>query len=240
MNIQSETIGKEQVLEADYTRFLSIISHDLRAPLRHVRAFSKLLLDSVDSPDEDQVAYQGFIEGGVNKLDLMIESLVHLSRLTLSDAESQNIELKPLLSSVLSELSAIHTDKTLELSMETQQLANLHGNPEQLRQLFRQVLENSFVHGSAGEHVKISIEDKSTDQDLVVKIADQGVGLEERYHEKVFELFYKFNPGERPEAAGSGLTIAKEIARLHQGRVEISPDSDTGTSVLIKLPKSYI
>ena len=238
MTVTIDTVGKEQSLEADYSRFLSIISHDLRAPLRHVREFSKLLLGSIESPDEDQLIYQGFIEGGVNKLDLMIESIVQLSRLTLCDGEPQEIEITPMLSSIIAELSAAHPDKKLELSIQAE-LANIQGRPDQIRELFRQVLENSFVHGSSENSIKISIEQQSSQQNLVFKIADRGKGLEERYCEKVFEIFYKLNPSERPEAAGSGLTIAREIAKLHRGSVDIGPEEDIGTSVLVRLPKSF-
>ena len=95
---------REQQLKEELDSFLYIMSHDLGAPIRHVREFSKLLVDSIDQPDEDQIAYRDFIESAVQKLDRMVAATLILSRVSITDSSPEIIQSEQLVRDITERL----------------------------------------------------------------------------------------------------------------------------------------
>lgn len=213
--------SQEELYKKELEDFLYIVSHDLNAPLRHIKEFSKLLLSRLEEhigPEEQQ--YVAFIEKSISKSELMIKSLLEYSRLSTRAKPWQEFDLNTLMYGVQSGFQ--EKIQKFDVHVVTEGLPEKYvADHAQILTLFMALFDNSikFHRGDVTPVIKISCESK--DGYYHFSFSDNGPGIDEHYAENVFEMFKRGETSEKVPGVGAGLSIAKQIIRRHGGKIAI-------------------
>jgi signal transduction histidine kinase len=228
-------------LEGAFNRqrqFVGDASHELKTPLAVILAQAEVSLRRDRKPDEYKTALAG-IADAAKMMSLIIEKLLQLARLH-SDKFSLQMEKTPLneiLETSLKLLRPVADRKGIVLHMPEDNTYSVHGNREALQEAFVNIIENAIKYNVPGGRITISL--KKEGEFIVAEIADTGVGIPEEDVGKVFDRFYRVDKSGSRESGGIGLglSIVREIVRLHGGRIEIKSRINEGSAVSLYLPE---
>lgn len=223
-------IDGEKVLK-EYEEFVNIISHDLSAPLRHVKDFSHLLLDTLgENLSEDQRLYKGFIDSAISRLSGMQDDLLTLSRVVSQSGTHQIVSTDSIINSLIQGLNI--PARILNA------LPDVRGNLQQLTNMFRYLLDNAMLYHGDTSAALIEISSCIDGDKAIIDIKDNGIGIEDRYHNDIFKMFRRLH-GENVYGGGrgAGLAISRKIAETHGGTISLSSSLGAGTTFHVALPR---
>ena len=219
---QLETANKE--LES----FSYSVSHDLRAPLRHIDAFSKMLAANVkDVPDQARLCVQRIGES-VRRMNQLIEDLLALGHVGRQEITFRFTALESIVNPVIEELRQENPDRPIE--WRTAQLPSVDCDPLLMRQVFRNLLDNAVKFTRQRAQALIEIGATRNGGHDVVYVRDNGVGFNMKYVGKLFGVFERLHRQEDFEGTGVGLAIVQRIIRRHGGRVWAESELNKGTT----------
>lgn len=225
-----ESANKE--LEA----FTYSVSHDLRAPLRAIDGFSKVLLEDCSS----QLVGEGkrllnVIISNVRKMSNLIDDLLAFSRLSRKELRPVRIDMGALLQEAFEEIRA-QTQQQLPIRLAVDSLPPALGDRAMLRQVFVNLLSNGVKFSSKSPETIIQITGVKQDGFLVYSIRDNGVGFNPKYAHKLFGVFQRLHSVEEFEGTGVGLAIVKRIVQKHGGQVWADGSENAGATFHFSLP----
>jgi predicted ATPase/signal transduction histidine kinase len=202
---------------ADLESFAYVASHDLQEPLRMVASFTELLERRYgDKLDESGVRYIRFASDGARRMSELIRGLLDYSRITTRGRPLEPVDLNAVCREVLSNLAVALADSGG--SVDLGPLPTVPADRIQLAQLFQNLIGNALKFcGDSAPDVHIRAEEGP--DCWIVEVADNGIGVEERYRERIFEVFRRLHGRERYPGSGIGLSIAKRIVERHGGRI---------------------
>lgn len=219
--LNKDLLAKNAELESANKELDSIahsVSHELRAPLRSMSGFAKILReDYADKLDEQGNDYLDRVFNGSEKMTLRIEALLHLARLSRQDIELTRVNLTSVASSVVYDLGAADPDRgvevkiaegltaTADLALVKVALANLFGNAWK------------FTSKTPDARIEFGTMDK--EGKTVYFIRDNGAGFDPTYADKMFQPFHRFHSDNEFEGTGIGLSIVERVIRRHGGRI---------------------
>ncbi len=234
-----EDLSAQRRLEKSTQLFLNSLSHELRTPLTAVLAHIELLR-APDLPDAIRENSLNQIHQETNRMARLVQDLLTLSRLeTAGHLEIRPIDLALLVESVVSDFILIAEEKEIQLSLQAEsELPRVLADPDRLRQVFINVLDNAVKYGRAGD--KITIQLTATPPDVTVTIQDSGPGIPAHHLPQITMPLYRARtdvPG-----SGLGLSIAAEIVRQHGGHLQISSSTEgkTGTAVSFTIKSGHV
>ena len=226
--------------ERTQSEFISSVSHELRTPLTAISGWAETLYSGEVRDAADVKKGMGIIVSEAQRLTRMVEELLEFSRM---ETGRFNLSVEP--TDILAELEdAVYTyreffrRKGLELDYtECQEdLPLISGDPERLRQVFCNLLDNADKHGGSGGRVEVSVgrERREEKDEVVIRIRDHGPGIPE---DELPYIKYKFYKGSsKARGSGIGLAVCDEIINSHNGSLEISNAAGGGCAVVIRLP----
>ena len=221
--------GHTRSLEA----FAYSVSHDLRAPLRNIDGFSKILLDEYAATLDDRAKhYLMRVRNGTERMSLLIDDMLTFSRIGRAELQFKRINCSEIIKPVL-DYYAAETEKR-KVSVILQELPDINGDPVLMQSLFSNFISNAFKYSRNTEQPEIVIGYDRGRKAIFVK--DNGVGFEMKYHDKVFQVFQRLHLPEEYEGTGIGLAIVKRIAERHHGRVWAESEPGKGATFYIDLP----
>jgi len=204
------------------------VSHDLRAPLRHIDAFSKMLAANVkDVPDQARLCVQRIGES-VRRMNELIEDLLALGHVGRQEITFRFTALESIVIPVIEELRQENPERRIE--WRTAQLPSVDCDPLLMRQVFRNLLDNAIKFTRQREKAVIEIGTTSNGGNDVVYVRDNGVGFNMKYVGKLFGVFERLHRQEDFEGTGVGLAIVQRIIRRHGGRVWAESELNKGTT----------
>ncbi len=210
--------------------FVYAASHDLQEPLRAVTTYSQLL-ERMYADDEQAKELTAFIVSGVARMNELLQNLVSYSRIGASKTRAE-VRLMAPLQAALYKLSAEVKETGARIHFDA--LPTVQAHEVQMGQLFENLLRNSLLFRSAATpEVRFSSEEG--DEGYVISVADNGVGIEPKFHQQVL-LPFKRLCGKEVPGNGLGLAICDKIVKAHDGRLWIESDGKTGTTVKFILP----
>lgn len=222
--------------ERTQSEFISSVSHELRTPLTAINGWAETLYNGEVRDAADVKKGMGIIVSEAQRLTRMVEELLEFSRM---ETGRFNLSVEPI--DILAELEdAVYTyreffrRKGLELDYTElqEELPILNGDPERLRQVFCNLLDNADKHGGSGGRVEVSV--GRDGDDVVIRIRDHGPGVPE---EELPFIKYKFYKGSsKARGSGIGLAVCDEIVNSHNGSLEIGNAPGGGCMVTIRLP----
>lgn len=218
--------------------FTYIVSHDLNAPLRHVREFGKLLIKKLgDKVNDEEREYLEFMEGGIYKAEAMIAGLLEYSRLHTDAAPYSEFDCGALVDEVINLLNDV-IEKT-QANINISSLPNtLTADKIQIHQLFFKLIDNALSFRRENVTPRINIMVLEQDDAWLFSVADNGIGIPDKQYENIFKMFKRLDPVDSFSSIGSGLTIAKEIVERHEGEIWVESELDKGTTAFFTIPKN--
>lgn len=216
--------------------FISSVSHELRTPLTAIKGWAETLMD--DSVDRETTRKGiGVIIKESERLSGMVEELLDFSRL-----QSGRLKLSLTKLDLVAELSdaiLMFTERARKENIELfydepMDILPIMGDPNRLRQVFVNILDNALKYSDAGDSITVTI--LPVEKNAVIKIQDTGIGIASGDLPKIKTRFFKANATRR--GSGIGLAVADEIVSMHSGTLELDSVEGKGTTVTISLPLS--
>jgi PAS domain S-box-containing protein len=227
-NQQFQETNKE--LEA----FSYSVSHDLRAPLRSVNGFAEMLRERYkDQFDEEGLRLLGRITNGAQKMGILIDELLALSRLGRKALQISDVNMTEIVHSVLEELNT--HNELADYSIEISALPNAACDTALLRQVWVNLLSNAVKYSRHSASKSISITFFMQNGTPVYAVRDQGVGFDMRYADKLFNVFQRLHKERDFEGTGIGLAIVKRIITKHGGQVWAEAEINNGATFFFSL-----
>jgi signal transduction histidine kinase len=222
-----------EIKNEDLKHFAHAMSHDLKEPLRTINSMLTLLERSMDKVIKvEQKEYLDFVHDAVSRLSELVESVLGFSNLTGSSFYSE-IDLNRILSLSKSNLNALILERNANI--ESNLLPLVFGDEIHLTQLFQNIITNAIKY-NANEIPTIKITYERKDNNHIVSIADNGIGIPSRYHQKVFELFQRLHSKDKYSGSGIGLAVCKKIMQQMEGDIYISNNPTGGTIFHLEFP----
>lgn len=226
-------------------QFNWVVSHDLKEPLRKIDVFLKLISEKYTPADETGKHYIDRTLKASDRMKNLISDLLDFSGLS-AKVSFEKASLFELLEDTITDLDWTIEQKNARV--ETQRLPVAQVVPGQIRQVFHNLLGNALKFGKPGEQPVISVsfdlcDERSFEAPAVpngkfvrIAFADNGIGFDTQYLEKIFVIFQSLHPRDQYEGTGIGLAIVKKIIEKHQGLVTAQSSPDHGATFHILLP----
>lgn len=229
--------------------FTYVSSHDLQEPLRKITTFSERLSSNYkDALGEEGSRYIERIEASCQSMRTLLDDLLDFSKLSNQTTFPEEINLSILMDSVLSDLEIPIKENKVRIHLDLNQ--NISGYLTQLRQLFTNLVQNSIKFRKMNEESVITISTffatkeevkkyklKMHKQYLKIEFEDNGIGFEETYNEKIFNVFQRLNAKTEYKGSGIGLSICRKIVDNHQGHIFAEGRLNEGAKFVILLPE---
>ncbi|MDY7080572.1 MAG: PAS domain S-box protein [Chloroflexota bacterium] len=232
---QLEAANKE--LEA----FSYSVSHDLRAPLRHIDGFLRLLLKREEGRlDPTSLRYLNTVAEASNKMAQLIDDLLAFSRTGQAEMQTQRVELNEMIREVQQELAPALEQR--HITWDIGPLPAVEADPILLRQVWVNLLSNAIKYTAPCEEARIEIGAKKPDflekpgfSEVIFFVRDNGVGFDSQYAHKLFGVFQRLHQADEFEGTGIGLAIVRRIIHRHGGRVWAEGEVDHGATFYFTL-----
>jgi PAS domain S-box-containing protein len=232
MNVDLQSVNKE--LEA----FAYSVSHDLRAPVRHIAGFTELLQKHSDAVLDDQSRrYINMILDSAKRMGTLVDDLLAFSRIGRAETQKTTVHLEQLIKGVLGELAPDAQGRNIVWRIGT--LPICYGDPSMLRMVFANLVTNAVKFTRTREQAEIEINSLNhTPDEVVVFVKDNGVGFDMKYKDKLFGVFQRLHSQEAFEGTGIGLATVQRIVQAHGGRVWAEASVNNGATFYVVLPKA--
>ena len=221
----------------DLQQFAFMASHDLQEPLRMVNTSSQLLLRQFGhlATDPKVFEYGEYITEGVKRMETLIRNVLSYSS-TINAAEEEELKSADLRISFDRALSALgDAIRESDATVTCDELPVVHGDEEQLAQVFQNFLSNALKYKGASERVLVHVRALRGDKEWIISVSDNGIGFEQQYAERIFGLFKRLHGREYP-GTGLGLAICKRIVERHGGRIWAESKPGEGATFFFSLP----
>ena len=220
-------------------RYVQTLTHEMKSPLAAIRGAAELLNEDGGAMSEvDKRRFLGNISAEALRADRLLAKLLELSVIEGKAAldVSDVMDLRLLLERVISETQAMAELAGVTVKLhKTPEPAMAQGDPFILRAAITSLLENAVDFSLAGATVMVSLEKAGAFHRIIIE--DTGEGIPEYAREKVFERFFSLRHiGSGRKGTGLGLTLVREAAELHQGRVALEPNEPRGTRAVLAIP----
>ncbi|HWR62372.1 MAG TPA: ATP-binding protein [Clostridia bacterium] len=242
--ITIQDITELRKLERIRTEFVANVSHELKTPLTSIKGFVETLKMNDMENLQDNRRFLDIIEDEANRLYRLINDILSLSELEQKKliAKKERINVEKSIMEVVSMLKAQSESKNIGLSVNIREgLASLSGEADKLKQMLINIIDNAIKYTPENGSVEVEAYNQQEEQggsSVVIRVADNGIGIPKQYIPRLFERFYRVDKARSRKVGGTGLGLAivKHIVILFNGRIEVSSEVGKGTEFKIILP----
>ncbi|WP_394119682.1 two-component system histidine kinase PnpS [Planococcus donghaensis] len=217
--------------------FVANVSHELRTPVTSIKGFSETLLDGAYQDTETLLSFLEIVHSESNRLEMLINDLLDLSNVEQSGFEvnAQPTDMKAAINRAVEMIQPKLDEKSIRLNLEVKPVTVL-GDANRLIQVVMNLLINAVTYSS--NHTEITIRLFIKDEQAVIQVEDQGIGIESSEIGRLFERFYRVDRARSRNSGGTGLglSIVKHLIEAHNGKVEVDSQVGVGTTFTIYLP----
>jgi PAS domain S-box-containing protein len=223
----------------DLEAFAYVASHDLQQPLRTVASFTELIAQRYgDRLDPAGRELLGFVVGGVERMSLLIEGLLVVSRVGTRGQPPRPVDFERLLEEAVADLGA-RLDRAGAVVTHGP-LPTLPGDATQLGQLLRNLLDNAVKFRRLDVPPRVRVEAARDGESWSFRVSDNGLGIEPQYFERIFVIFQRLHLQEEYPGTGIGLAVCRRIVERHGGRIWVESDAGAGSTFCFTLPSSPV
>lgn len=219
----------------DLEEMIYLVSHDLKEPMRMISSFLELLKEKSSlHQDAEADEFVAYLEKSTKDLKNRIDHLLAYSQSSDPMEPSTNIDLKKTLDQVLSEAKNQISNKSLKV--EAFDLPEVFGAEKKIRHLIEILLDNSIKFSHPDQDVSIKLSSRIVQDSVVIRWEDRGIGIDERYKNRIFQIFQQLAPKKEVSGVGMGLALARKIVQSHGGQIKLMPSRERGAAFEISLP----
>jgi len=229
--------NKELALMNDeLEQFVYIASHDLQEPLRMITSFLTLLEKRIgDTLDEKSTTYIHFATDGATRMRSLILDLLKYSRVGREVTLKEFVDLNALLKEIVALNLPLLTDHNVNISIGN--LPSVYGIKSALFQVFQNLIQNAVKYRKLGVTPRVAIEGVELDTHWKFTITDNGIGIDERYFDKIFVIFQRLHTREEYSGTGIGLSICKKVVEYHKGKIWVESIVGDGSTFYFTIAK---
>lgn len=240
-----ETIKKQnkkiKANEKLQNQFIANVSHDLRTPLNSIIGFSEILGNRIFGElTQKQAEYIDDIRIAGIRLLGMINEILDISKLESNTVKLNisSVDINILIEEVCNILKPLYQKKGVKVVKYVDENLSLSGDYIKLQQVIFNLLGNAIKFSPQNSEIHIKAGKK--DNSVYISIKDEGIGIDKKYHKKIFNKFFQIadSLSKTETSTGLGLTIAKEFVKLHNGKIDIISEPANGTTFIITLPSN--
>lgn len=230
-------INDKYTAEKIRREFSANVSHELKTPLTSISGYAEMIASGMVKADDVGMFAQKIQKESLRLLTL-IDDIIKLSRLdeNVHDKESfETVNLKSLITETLDILSRQIAEKEIQTVVNADDI-QVKGNSSMLSELIYNLCENAIKYNVEGGQVQVDL--YQNDAGKVLEVKDTGIGIDEKYHERIFERFFRVDKSHSKKTGGTGLglSIVKHIAELHHVAISIESELGKGTTIRIVFP----
>lgn len=222
-------------------QFASVASHDLQEPLRKIQAFGdRLMTRCADELGEQGRDYLARMQSSATRMRSLIDALLSFSRITTKAQPFTSVNLEMVAKDVISDLE----DRVQRMGgrVDLGPLPTLEADASQMRQLLQNLIGNGLKFARPGTPPIVQVESREVPSEngesprCEISVADNGIGFEEIYLDRIFELFQRLHGRQEYEGTGMGLAICRKIAERHNGSITAKSAPEEGAKFIVTLP----
>ncbi len=237
-NLEELVKERTQQLEAtnsELESFSYTVSHDLRAPVRHISGFLDILKKNIDnSLDEKNKRYFNLIKESANEMGTLIDDLLAFSRTAKADVIKKEVNLNEIVNEIIDKIVQDNENKIYKWKIEN--LPEVKGDPALLRVVMVNLISNAAKFSSNSKMPEVTIGSIKSENDKTIFVKDNGVGFDMNYYEKLFGVFQRLHNVEDFPGTGIGLATIKKIITKHGGKVWANSKEGQGATFFFSLP----
>jgi signal transduction histidine kinase len=232
------TVRKLQSSNAELERFAYIASHDLQEPLRQVASFNSLLTLKYGAQlDENARRYLSYSVAGAKRLQLMLQGLLQYTLISTSPLRRTEIGVSQLVDSVRQDLRTEIAQSGAVFDIQAQEGLTIFGDPQMLRTVASALVSNAIRFRRPDTPPEITIAFERNPAAWILTVTDNGIGVEPRFSERIFEMFARYHSVGEYSGAGAGLAISKKIVQLHGGSLTaVTGEDRQGACFKVTIP----
>ena len=229
---KAKLFEKINSINKELKEFAYVVSHDLKAPLRAINTLAAwLVLDYEDKFDEDGKKQLQLLQSRVTRMDGLIDGILQYSRVGRIEEEKVKIDLEKQVPEIIDYLAP---PENFKIEIETE-LPTIISEKTRITQVFQNLLSNAIKYMDKPEGI-IKIGCSKEDEFYKFYVSDNGPGIDEKYHEKIFQIFQTLHSKDQYESTGVGLTLIKRIVEMYDGRVWLESEVGNGCIFFFTLP----
>jgi PAS domain S-box-containing protein len=252
MNLENRVTFRTKQLQTSNTNlersnqelqdFAYVASHDLQEPLRKIQAFGDLLQDEYGAKLGEGADYIDRMSNAASRMSTLIEDLLSFSRVSTQTRPFVQVDLAKIAQEVLSDLE-IRVNET-GAKVTVGKLPTITADPLQMRQLLQNLIGNALKFNREGVRPTVAIKAKKigakdgTRSAIVLTVADNGIGFDEKYLDRIFAVFQRLHNRNSYKGTGIGLAICRKIVERHGGTITATSQPDHGATFVVTLPES--
>jgi two-component system phosphate regulon sensor histidine kinase PhoR len=221
--------------------FVANVSHEIRTPITAIKGFVETLRDGAIHSPQDAERFLGIIQNHVQRLETLVEDLLSLSRIE-EEKEKEAIVLeekaiKEVLEGALVLCQAKADSKQIRIELSCGDEVKATVNPSLLEQAVVNLLDNAIQYSEPGK--RIWVQGETTPEGVLIRVRDEGCGIEKQHQERLFERFYRVDKARSRKLGGTGLGLAivKHIMEAHGGHVSVESQLGPGSTFTLHLPE---
>jgi PAS domain S-box-containing protein len=230
---QSHLLEQLEKTNQELKDFAYIVSHDLKAPLRGIKTLVEwITTDYADKLDDNGKEQMNLLAGRVDRMHNLIDGILQYSKIGHVEEEKVVVNLNELVTEVI---DLIAPPENISITIENK-LPAIKCEQTRVMQVFQNLLSNAVKYMDKPQG-RVEVRCIEEDGFWKFSVADNGPGIEEKYFEKIFQLFQTLTPRDESESTGIGLTVTKKIVELYNGRIWVESEPGQGSTFFFTLPK---
>lgn len=231
----AERTEQLQMLNDELEAFSYSVSHDLRAPLRHINGFIDLLnKDESANLDEKRSRYLKIISSSSKEMGLLIDDLLHFSKIGRAALSLSEVRLKELVLKVKEE---VDSNREKKIKWEIKDLPLVKADPSLMKLVLTNLLGNAVKYSSKADAPTIEVGSNSiSNNETIIYVKDNGAGFDMKYANKLFGVFQRLHSSDEYEGTGIGLATVRRIIHKHGGRTWAEGEVSKGATFYFSLP----
>jgi PAS domain S-box-containing protein len=232
---ERELLIKElEAKNSEMERFVYTVSHDLRSPLVTIQGFVGMLRKDIEENERERVETDlAFIGNATAKMDRLLSDTLQLSRIGRVVNPPEDVPFGELVQEALGQTTTKINSSGAAISV-AEDFPAVHVDRMRIVEVLVNLIENSINYTVEESKPTIAVDYRVEGDETVFFVRDNGIGMDESQHEKVFQLFYKIDKGSK--GTGAGLAIVKRIVEVHEGRIWIESETGKGCTICFTLP----
>ncbi|MEP7263673.1 MAG: PAS domain-containing protein [Bacteroidota bacterium] len=219
---------------AELDKFVYSVSHDLRAPLLSMQGIIDIAAEETIEPLTGE--YMGMLRGSVSRLDNFIGEILDYSRNARLDVKGEIVDVEKLLNEIIESLNyLIKSSNKIKVQVSIPKQVTIFTDKRRLRAVLKNLISNAINYRNTeidNPYVQINVNAGSSE--VHIEIADNGIGIDEEFHQKIFEMFYRHS--EISTGSGLGLYIVKEAVDKINGKINVLSKPGEGTTISLNIP----